>query len=70
MKLILPSEFKLLQFDKINDVDVNTSGGKRVIKIYRDDQLIAKSIRTKTRHKTGMRYFAIKGYEKYLSEVC
>jgi hypothetical protein len=70
MKLILPSEFKLLQFDKINDVDINTSGGKRVIKIYRDDKLIAKSMKTKTRHKTGMRYFGIKKYKQYLPEEC
>lgn len=70
MKLIPASDFKSLQLDDKNSYDVNTSGGKRVVKIYRGDALIAKSIKAKTKHKTGMRYFAIKGYEQYLDEKC
>ena len=70
MKLIPSSDFKSLQLDNKNSYNVNASGGKRVVKIYRDDALIAKSIKTKTRHKTGIRYFAIKGYEQYLDGKC
>lgn len=62
MKLIMKTEFDNLRLNPDHSYDVNSNGDKQVVKIYRNDQLIAK----KTKIKKSIRYFAIKNYQQFL----
>ncbi len=66
MKLIPRSHFDNLRLNDDYAYDVNSSGGKRVVKIYVDDILIAKSVSRATTRKTKKQYFGVKGYQQYL----
>ncbi|WDE12990.1 hypothetical protein [Thalassomonas haliotis] len=63
MKLIMKTEFDNLRLNDGHGYETDSNGDKQVVKIYCGDQLIAKKIK----HKKLLRYFAIDGYEKFLT---
>ena len=68
MKLIIPSDFKDLQDNDDHGYTINKNQDKEVLKIYFNNNLIAKRIKVKTKKKGSIRYFGINGYESYLTE--
>ncbi|MEH6824900.1 MAG: hypothetical protein V7629_13420 [Motiliproteus sp.] len=62
MKLITRSEFESLRLDDLNEYDADHSGDTKIVRIYRDGNLIAK----KKTQKKSVRYFGVAGYEQYL----
>lgn len=64
MKLIMKTEFDNLRKNEDYLYDTDSNGDKQVVKIYCQDKLIAKKIKL----KKSVRYFAIDGYEQYLSD--
>nr|WP_281556277.1 hypothetical protein [Thalassomonas sp. RHCl1] len=63
MKLIMKTEFDNLRLNDDHGYETDSNGDKQVVKIYCGEQLIAKKIK----HKKSLRYFAIDGYEKFLT---
>ena len=63
MKLIMKTEFDNLRKNTLHDYESDTNGEKQIVKIYRDEQLIAKKITL----KKSIRYFAITGYLQFLT---
>ena len=63
MKLIMRSEFESLRLNELNEYDTDGDRDNKILKIYRDGNLIAK----RKTHKNSVRYFGAPGYEKYLS---
>jgi hypothetical protein len=63
MKLIMKTEFDNLKDNTLHCYESDNNGDKQVIKIFFQDTLIAKKIKI----KKSIRYFAIQGYQQYLS---
>ena len=63
MKLIMKTEFDNLRVNDNHSYQTDSNGEKQVVKIFYQEQLIAKKIK----HKKSLRYFAIDGYEKFLT---
>ena len=64
MKLIMRTEFDNLRKNPLHTIESNVNGEKQVVKISRNEQLIAKRITL----KKSIRYFAIKGFAQFLVE--
>lgn len=64
MKLIPRSAFDNLRLNNEHTFDSDKDGDKKIVKIYRNDQLIAK----KKQVKRKVQYFGVKGYEQFLTE--
>ncbi|ARD43324.1 hypothetical protein [Colwellia sp. PAMC 21821] len=64
MKLIMRTEFDNLRKNPLNGYQSDVNGEKQVVKIYRNEQLIAKRITL----KKSIRYFAVSGYQQFLTE--
>ena len=64
MKLIMKTEFDNLRNNDHHSYDVDSNGDKQVVKIYCDDQLIAK----KLTQKKSVRYFGVNDYQKHLTQ--
>ncbi|SEK37852.1 hypothetical protein SAMN05216262_101206 [Colwellia chukchiensis] len=64
MKLIMRTEFDNLRLNPLHDIESDVNGDKQVVKIFRNQQLISKRVIL----KKSIRYFAIKGYQQYLTE--
>lgn len=62
MKLIMRSEFDNLRNNDAHSYQADKSGDKQVVKIFRNDILIAKKVTV----KKSIRYFGIKGYQEFL----
>ncbi len=65
MKLIMKTEFDDLRLNPEHSYDADKNGDKQVVKIYRGRILLAKKIKL----KKSIRYFAIKNYQQYLTEL-
>lgn len=65
MKLIMKTEFDNLRLNPRHSYESDSNGEKQTVKIYRDEQLIAKKIAL----KKSIRYFAVAGYEVFLIEL-
>jgi len=63
MKLIMRSVFDNLRLNDQHHYDSDRCGDTEVVRIYRDDKLIAK----KKRQKKKVQYFGIKGCEEFLT---
>lgn len=64
MKLIMRTEYDNLRNNPLHSVESDVNGDKQVVKIFQNGQLIAKRVKL----KKSIRYFAIKGYENFLSD--
>ena len=64
MKLIMKTEFDNLRLNPDHQYETDSNGDKQVVKIYCNEQLIAK----KTTVKKSIRYFGVKNYQQYLTE--
>ncbi|WP_233143780.1 hypothetical protein [Colwellia chukchiensis] len=58
------TEFDNLRLNPLHDIESDVNGDKQVVKIFRNQQLISKRVIL----KKSIRYFAIKGYQQYLTE--
>lgn len=58
------SEFDDLRLNPKHSYDVDSNGDKQVVKIYYQEQLIAKKVTL----KKSVRYFGAPGYKAYLTE--
>lgn len=67
MKLIPKSHFDNLRLNDAHEYDSNESGGKRVVKVYAQDRLIAKAVTRETVGKTKKQYFGVNGYDLHLN---
>ena len=63
MQLIMKTEFDDLRLNPNHEYETDSNGDKQVVKIYCEQQLIAKKIK----HKKSIRYFAVKHYRQFLS---
>ena len=63
MKMIMKTEFENLQHNEDYSYEVDSNSDKQIVKIYCNEQLIAKKIKL----KKSIRYFAVKEYQQYLS---
>ena len=63
MKLIMRSAFDNLRLNPLHGFEIDVNGDKQVVKIFRNEQLIAKKITL----KKSIRYFAVKCYLRYLT---
>jgi hypothetical protein len=59
----MKTEFDNLRKNPLHDYESDTNGEKKIVRIYRDEQLIAKKITL----KKSIRYFAITGYLQFLT---
>ncbi|WP_257172267.1 hypothetical protein [Colwellia sp. M166] len=57
------SAFDNLRLNPLHGFEIDVNGDKQVVKIFRNEQLIAKKITL----KKSIRYFAVKGYLRYLT---
>ena len=64
MKLIMKTEFDNLKDNDNHCYDTDSNGDKQIVKIYCEEQLIAKRLT----QKKSIRYFGIDGYQKYLTQ--
>ncbi|MBA6341773.1 hypothetical protein H4J59_12335 [Colwellia sp. MB02u-10] len=64
MKLIMRTEFENLQKNPLHGYQSDVNGEKQVVKLYRNDQLIAKKITL----KKSIRYFAVDSYQQFLTD--
>ena len=55
--------FDDLRLNPKHQFDTDSNGDKQIVRIYVNGQLIAK----KVKHKKSIRYFAIDGYQQYLT---
>lgn len=65
MKLIMKSEFDNLRLNIAHQVKSDANGNKQVVKIYCEDELIAKKLTV----KKSVRYFGIATYSKFLTDI-
>ena len=63
MKLIMRTEFDNLRQNPLHGYESDVNGDKQVVKIYRDELLIAKKITL----KKSIRYFAVNGYQQFIT---
>ncbi len=63
MKLIMRTEFDNLRLNPLHNIESDVNGEKQVVKIFRHQALISKRVTL----KKSVRYFAIKGYQQYLT---
>jgi hypothetical protein len=61
----MKTEFDDLRLNTAHQYGVDNNGDKQVVKIYCDNQLIAKKIKI----KKSIRYFGADGYEKHLTGI-
>jgi len=59
----MKSEFENLSANNAHTFDSNTNGDKQVVKIYLEEELIAKKIK----HKKSIRYFAVAHYKNFIT---
>lgn len=64
MKLIMRTEFDNLRKNPLNGYQSDVNGEKQVVKIYRNEHLIAKRVTL----KKSIRYFAVSGYQQFLTD--
>jgi hypothetical protein len=64
MKLIMKTEFDNLKNNPLYCFECDNNGDKQVIKIYDQDNLLAKKVKI----KKSIRYFAIQDYKQYLND--
>lgn len=64
MKLIMKSTFDNLRLNREHSYDADKEGLRQIVRVYRDDKLIAK----KKQFKKKIQYFGIKGCEQYLTD--
>lgn len=64
MKLIMRTEFDNLRNNPLHCYESDTNGEKQVVKIFRNEHLIAKKITL----KKSIRYFAMSDYSRWLTE--
>jgi hypothetical protein len=60
----MKTEFENLRINDDHDYETDSNGDKQVVKIYCNEQLIAKKITL----KKSIRFFGIDGYQKYLTQ--
>jgi len=58
------SEFDNLRTNPHHEVKSDANGEKQIVKVYRSEHLIAKRITL----KKLVRYFAVNGYQQYISD--
>ena len=58
------TEFDNLRKNPIHGFESDVNGEKQVVKIFRNEQLIAKKITL----KKSIRYFAISGFQQFLTD--
>lgn len=63
MKLIMRSEFDNLRTNPQHSYESDVNGDKQVVKIFHNDELIAKKVTL----KKSIRYFGANGYQKFLT---
>ncbi|WP_441004319.1 hypothetical protein [Pseudocolwellia agarivorans] len=63
MKLIMKTEFDNLRLNPDHQYEVDNNGDKQVVKIYCNNQLIAKKLKM----KKSIRFFGANDYEKHLT---
>ena len=63
MKLIMRSAFNNLRLNPLHRIESDVNGEKKIVKIFRNEQLIAKKITL----KKSIRYLAIKHHLQYLT---
>lgn len=59
----MKTEFDDLRLNENHQFDSDSNGDKQIVRIYANKQLIAKKIK----QKKSIRYFAIDGYQQYLT---
>jgi len=59
----MKTEFDDLRLNEQHQYETDTNGDKQVVKIYYNEQLIAKKVTL----KKSVRYFGAKGYNQYLT---
>jgi len=64
MKLIMRTEFENLQTNPLHGYQSDVNGEKQVVKLYQNEQLIAKKITL----KKSIQYFAVDGYQQFLTD--
>lgn len=60
----MKTEFDNLRLNDNHSYQTDSNGDKQVVKIYCQQQLIAKKIKL----KKSIRYFAVENYQQFLSE--
>lgn len=63
MKLIMRSEFDNLRLNEAHDYETDSNGDKQVVKIFCNDELIAKRVKL----KKSIRYFGVGHYQTFLT---
>lgn len=63
MKLIMKTEFDNLRLNPKHGFESDSNSDKQVVKIYCDEQLIAKMIKL----KKSIRYFGVNHYKEFLT---
>jgi hypothetical protein len=58
----MKTDFDNLKFNQAHTFSADSNSDKQVVKVYREQQLIAKKIKL----KKSIRYFAIQGYQQFL----
>jgi hypothetical protein len=64
MKLIMRSEFDNLRKNPLHSYESDVNGEKQIVKIFHEDQLIAKKVTL----KKSIRYFGVHGYQQFLTD--
>jgi hypothetical protein len=60
----MKTDFDNLKLNQAHSFSADSNSDKQVVKVYREQQLIAKKIKL----KKSIRYFAIQGYQQFLTE--
>lgn len=60
----MKTEFDDLRTNPNHQYDSDSNGDKQIVRIYVNEQLVAK----KVKHKKSIRFFAIDGYQQYLTK--
>ncbi|MDB2386210.1 hypothetical protein N9W21_02555 [Shewanella sp.] len=64
MHLIMRTQFDTLRLNDEHEYSTNDRGGKKVVKIYKDGELIAKKVSI----KNSIKYFGVTGVESLLEQ--
>ena len=65
MHLIMRTQFDELRLNDEYEYSTNDRGGKKVVKIYKDGELIAKKVSI----KNSVQYFGVTGVEELLEQA-